>query len=149
MMSSQQVNQLADEAARRAKREGKKPIVFTAEELNDEVKLAAHVRRIPFVGTYRPAGYKLIPASSLDFPRKDCVCVPWGGDEAERYVQVDSSGWGSPNEPALTATQFYDAIRAIGPGRAYAIVEAGQFQCVIGIFERVEAKVEQRRRIVR
>lgn len=35
----------------------------------------------------------------------------------------------------MTINQWVAAVRAAGPGYAYAIVETGQFQCVVGIFK--------------
>ena len=64
-------------------------------------------------------------------------CVPIWPDEKRRrhYMQVDSSGFGAPDEYAFTAEQFYAAVRKIGPLRGYAIVEQGQFQVVVGVFD--------------
>jgi hypothetical protein len=140
MMSAQQMNRMADEACRRSRREGILPNVFTAEELEDPVKLAAHAKRIPFIGTRRPRGFKLLNASGLI---GEHGTVPFGDSEgalrrheAHHYIEVDSSGFGQPGELALTGAEFFAAIRKIGPGKAYAIVEAGQFQVVVGVFER-------------
>lgn len=50
---------------------------------------------------------------------------------------VDSSGFGSPGEPAMTADSF---IRRVKQGRGYAITSQGQFQIYIGEFVKVTAK---------
>jgi len=60
------------------------------------------VRSMPNFGDYRPAGFEL-----------------------EEELFVDSSGFGSPGEPALTFEQFLNKVKA---GKYYAIIEAGQFQ---------------------
>lgn len=65
----------------------------------------------PFIGTYRPPEYELI----------------------ETYF-VDSSGFGAPGEPALTVDQFKARIKV---GKAYAILEVGEFQVYIGEFTRI------------
>ena len=68
----------------------------------------ALLRQIPNFGSYRPKGWRLV-----------------------KTYFVDSSGFGGEDEPALTYNQF---IRQTKVGRAYAIVEEGQFQVNIGEF---------------
>lgn len=46
---------------------------------------------------------------------------------------VDSSGFGAEDEPALTIKQFYEQVKA---GLGYAVIEAGQFQVYVGVFEK-------------
>jgi len=46
---------------------------------------------------------------------------------------VDNSGFGSPGEAALTVSQFLAKVKE---GLGYAIVEEGQFQVYVGVFER-------------
>lgn len=46
---------------------------------------------------------------------------------------VDNSGFGQDDEPALTIEQFYKEILA---GRGYGVIDAGQFQVQVGVFER-------------
>ena len=64
----------------------------------------------PNIGDYRPKGWKLV----------------------NKYF-VDSSGFGSNDEPALTTEQFKRKLKV---GMGYAIIEEGQFQVYIGEFER-------------
>ncbi len=66
------------------------------------------VFKCPNFGDYRPANYKL---TKTHF--------------------VDNSGFGADNEPALTAKQFLEKVKA---GFGYAVVEAGQFQVYVGEF---------------
>ena len=72
------------------------------------------LRNIPNIGDYRPKGWKLV----------------------ETYF-VDSSGFGSPGEPALTFDEFVEKAKE---GKGYAIIEAGQFQVQIGEFEKTNSK---------
>jgi len=48
-------------------------------------------------------------------------------------VFVDHSGFGRPGEPALTIKEFHATIKA---GLGYGVVEAGQFQLFVGVFEK-------------
>ena len=69
-----------------------------------------HLIGIPTIGDYVPRGWKLVDT-----------------------LFVDSSGFGERGEPALTMDAFYDLVRA---GFGYAVVEAGQFQVHVGIFQK-------------
>ena len=70
------------------------------------------VRGIPFIGSRTPRGWKRV---------------------AEHFV--DSSGFGSPNEPAMTGDAFQRLV-ADRPGHGWAITEAGQFQVYVTEFIR-------------
>lgn len=59
--------------------------------------------------------------------------TPIGYKETEIYF-VDASGFGSENEPALTASQFLAKVKA---GHYYAITNAGQFQVYITEYEKI------------
>jgi len=65
----------------------------------------------PNFGDYRPKGWKLVET-----------------------LFVDSSGFGSDNEPALTANQFIERTKK---GLGYAIVGEGQSQVCVGVFEKI------------
>lgn len=67
-------------------------------------------RNCPNFGDYRPAGYKLVDS-----------------------LFVDNSGFGGEGESALTASQF---LLKIEKGKGYAIIETGQFQIYVGVFEK-------------
>lgn len=83
MMSAGAIQELQREAAQRAAREGKVPLIY---ELGDGPD---HLRHIPSIGTHRPPGYR----------------------ETKNLYFVDSSGWGEPGEPALTFDQFAGRVR--------------------------------------
>lgn len=71
-----------------------------------------YLKRIPNIGNHRPKGWKLV----------------------ETYF-VDSSGFGTEGELALTFNQFANRAKI---GYGYAIIEAGQFQVYIGEFVKIE-----------
>lgn len=58
---------------------------------------------------------------------------PKGWKEIDRLF-VDNSGFGSEGEPALTIGQFLAKVKS---GLGYAVVEEGQFQIYIGVFEKI------------
>jgi len=95
-------------AGRRALREDREPMLVTS-----KVGIEERIRHIPNMGTYRARnrGWRLV-----------------------RTYFVDSSGFGSPGEAALTFEEF---ARQVKVGFGYGIIEAGQFQVVIGEFKKV------------
>lgn len=62
------------------------------------------------LGDYRPEGWELIDK-----------------------LFVDSSGLGSAGSPALSAEQFLAKVKE---GLGYALIEQGQFQVYVGVFEK-------------
>lgn len=68
------------------------------------------VLHCPNFGDYRPKGWKLVET-----------------------LFVDSSGWGGDDEPALSISSFIDKVR---DGFGYAVIEQGQFQVCVGVFEK-------------
>jgi len=107
MMSLRTIREISSKYARKAKRLGTKPLVMT-ETIIAGLKSGKGRRRIPFLGDYVPEGFHLIDT-----------------------LFVDSSGWGTSHEAALTQEQFLASLKV---GRGYAIVEAGEFQVYVGVF---------------
>lgn len=108
MMSIETIYQLNAKAARKARAKCVKPLVMT-QDIVDAYKAGKAPGSIPMIGDYRPRGFKLVDT-----------------------LFVDSSGFGSPSEPALTQSQFFERLRV---GLAYGVVSAGQFQVYVGEFE--------------
>jgi hypothetical protein len=106
MMSLEQIRSASDTMTRRAARNGIVPKVFTEENTTDEI------RGIPALGHRVPRGWKLV----------------------NTYF-VDSSGFGSPGEPAMTRDEFVSLVEG-APGFGWAIIEAGQFQVYVGQYEK-------------
>ncbi len=115
MMSPQTIRYLAQQAARRAAKAKATPLVIEGEDMPDTPRMLQYLRNMPNIGSYRPKGWKL----------------------AEHQL-VDKSGWGCEDEPALTVRGLLAWVRSMGPGNGYAIIEEGQFQVVVGRFERVK-----------
>ena len=69
---------------------------------------ADDVRRAVMLGDHRPEGWTLL-----------------------RVLFVDKSGWGQRGEAALS---FDELTETVVPGRAYGIVDEGQFQMHLGEF---------------
>ena len=111
MMSTQQIERMADDAAMEAAAKGRRPYVpFDGAE----VKRGRWAAKVPNLGSYRPEGFTMVDA--------------W---------LVDATGMGLPSEPALTFGQL--VVRAVPLAESplnygFAVIEQGQFQIVLGIF---------------
>jgi hypothetical protein len=109
MMSSSQIAALSAKAARKAARTKGTPLLVEREDVIDKTTLFEHLRQMPFLGTYEPEGWNKV-----------------------EELFVDSSGFGAPDEPAMTQEQF---LKAVKPGLGYAITEAGEFQVYVGVYK--------------
>jgi hypothetical protein len=112
MMSIEVLIAVNNEIAQQAAKEGLVPYVpFSADE-------ATSPFFCPNIGTLKPRGWKRTDASWF----------------------VDKTGHGLDSEPALTWAQFrrHLAIYLLRhPSHGFAVVEEGEFQCLIAAFRRV------------
>jgi hypothetical protein len=117
-MSTEYINQLNREAARRAAREGLYPYTPEDEDLCSIADFTStFCKALPNLGNYIPAG--------------------WRKDENELFV--DSSGFGSESEPALTLRSLRNKVKelkATDSSVGFALVDCGQFQVYIGVYHR-------------
>ena len=127
MMSYETIRGYAREAAERAKSERREPKTFVGlghDAIRDEL------RRIPFLGKndddspLEPDGWRRVDVE----PPRRLAC-------ADGYLFVDCSGFGRPDEPALSVQEFVEFIYS-NKHLGYGIVEHGQFQAVIACYER-------------
>ena len=107
MMSLEAIRSVKRKQARKAEKargvKGKQPWVAMEGAGLDAI------RGIPHFGDYRPKGWEELGSR-----------------------MVDASGFGAPDEPAMTPDQF---LKSLVPGHGYAITEAGQFQVYITEFK--------------
>ncbi len=135
MLSPAYIQEMQAEVAGEAAKKRKTPFVIFPEDVGNVSRL----RHIPSIGTYLPKGWARVDPKELGYDQSDFITGTIGEDEdgPNKRVQkywVDSSGFGGPDEMALTAQQFADLIQ---PGFGYAIVEEGQFQVGIGVFRKL------------
>lgn len=124
MLDTATINHMSDVAAYQAAEEGRYPLTVWKPE---------DIHGLPFLGDYLPAGWR--PArwveDEVEKPRRWVYAT----SNAEVFVEVDSSGFGSRSEPALTFEELGQYVmehRDLG----WAIVESGEFQVVVGGFVR-------------
>ena len=109
MMSIEQINELNDKAHNNAVRDEIVPYTVVASDLNDWAEGNFPVP-FPYIGDYVPDGY----------------------EEEGETLFVDTSGFGAPDEPALTRWQLLDELKV---GTAYALTSVGQFQAYVQPFK--------------
>lgn len=128
MLSYRQIVEHAERQERKARRERKLPVYLGG--LGDD---ALRRRKIPFLGHYVPRGFKRVNVGETFGDR-----YGWG-TRGHEFLLVDIFGEGAESELALTHAAFFRFVQE-NPGYHYAIIEAGQFQVVIGVFKRVEGR---------
>ena len=138
MRSLSVIREMNREAAIRAARKNKQPFVIQSEDV-DAMKAGkfAAFAKLPYLGDFVPAGWKRVDLRQWFGGRhpRGVYYGDYGDDPGFGAFFVDSSGCGLTWEPALTLSEFADMVR---PGFGYAIIEMGQFQVWIGVFERTK-----------
>jgi hypothetical protein len=132
MMSLSAIRDLSREAAAKAAKENKVPLVLDEHDLKDlreKGTLTKGGGGIPFIGDNVPDGWERVNVwEDDDWPERSKYEYEGSG-----CYMVDTSGYGSPEEPALTVSQMGEIFK---PGFGYALVESGQFQGHIGVFQK-------------
>ena len=93
MLTGQQVEAYAREAADRALENDERPILVP--------ELVKRERRIPFLGDYTPSGWTSRTPESLGLE---------GHGVYDVGLFVDTSGFGKPDEPALTVAEMENLV---------------------------------------
>ena len=132
MMDIETIVALNKEAGNKAKRHGIKPTTFDEKTLDVE-----DLREIVNLGNYVPKGWKRLDVNKYvmkwELPYSHKILDKGG-------LFVDSSGFGRPDEPALTIEQLISLMAKLlsnKPSLGFGIVSEGQFQITIGVFENV------------
>jgi hypothetical protein len=121
MMDLRTIRHLEEEAAKKAKRTKKRPLVPA-----DAASVPDVIRGIPNLGSYVPPGWKKV-----------------------EDLFVDKSGLGGENEPAMTLGKLVSWVQHhVDRGYGYGLTSEGQFQVYVGVFEPLEGtKVRRKRRL--
>ena len=131
MLGPETIKNMSDVAAWRAAEEGEEPLIVWHER---------DLHHAPFLGDYIPAGWRRARwDEGIPKPGRWVYAI----DHEEACVEVDSSGFGDDREPAMTYTELAAYAPAVQEATdldvGWAIIEAGQFQVVLGIYVRDEA----------
>ena len=140
MMDLETIKQVNKEAGENAKENNIKPLVFNSVDM-DKLKHndIEPIRSMPDVGDSVPSGWKRFNVGKIKDQFKYSYKIY--KDDADGYGAffVDQ-GMGSENEPAMTINQFIHSLSEIWKKNkrlGFGIVETGQFQVKIGIFNKV------------
>ena len=131
MMSLSTIHELSREAAEQAAEEGRVPFVFEKQDVEDFQAGRIDNINIPNLGDHLPNGWNRVDLSDWDQHG-----IYMGDADGFGTLFVDKQGWGAPGEAAMTREEFAQAVR---PGYGYAMVEKGQFQVKVGVFEKAKA----------
>lgn len=132
MMDLQTIAALNRDIGEQARQNGLTPHILSGREVAQaQTGNLEAIRSIPNLGYYLPKGWQRV--SLADLGEGEAHGVYMGDNEGFGAYMVDKSGFGRRDEPALTLDQFVERLR---PGYGYAMVEEGQFQVKIGLFER-------------
>lgn len=126
MFSPATIRDMQAKAAREAARKGRKPyVLFNAEEVDRFPPFP-----FPFIGTHMPKGWETVT----------------GEDGDELTLFVDTSGFGSDTEPALSPRQLKEELKQLlaqaaakGDTYGFALVSVGQFQAYLGVYRKVRS----------
>jgi len=145
MMDLETIKHLNKKAGRHAKKNGIQPLTFTSEDMNSlSENNIKPIRSMPDVGDSVPSGWKRFNLGKI----KDQFRYEYKiyKDDAKGFGAffVDQ-GMGSENEPAMTVKQFINSLSQLwnnpnipnNKKLGYGIVETGQFQVKIGVFQEV------------
>lgn len=129
MLGPETIRDISNVAAYRAAEEGREPLVIWAQD---------DLRHIAFLGDYTPQGWRRATWGDLLGLKPRNV---WSArDDEEATFMVDSSGWGAPDEPALTFPETWAYLRELAVRVdtdltfGAAIRESGEFQIVMGVY---------------
>lgn len=142
MMSPEYIRSECQRAARKAARDGTRPMVLFSEDT-----AFADFRGGPFIGDHVPGGWKPLTWERIadTLSRKARCSETYAAGQYEGTVTLfcDSSGWCSRDEPALTIPEMQDTAKALVRWAAehdvtlgVGVCEAGQFQAYVRVFEK-------------
>jgi len=119
MMDLQTIRELSNDATARARRAKRQPFISGVD---------ADLRSLPFLGDYVPRDWKRATVDDLG------EAVDRDSYDDEYALFVDISGFGSPDEPAMTFEQLQEFVDR-HPGFGFGLIEQGQFQGYVGVYK--------------
>jgi len=133
------IKHMNSEAGLRASEEFKRPQVLTADNFieldNDNIE---PIRTIPDLGDYEPDNWNRFDLGAIKNQFTYSYKIYSGDNEGFGAFFVDAAGFGGDDEAALTIPQFITSLKElyeINASLGIAIVETGQFQVKIGVFQ--------------
>jgi hypothetical protein len=141
MYDLETIKEMNKEAGGNAKVNGINPLVFNEEAMN----LLLHcnniepIRSMPDLGDNVPEGWKRFNLGKIkeDFTYSYKIHKDDANGKGAFFVD---QGYGADDEPAMTISQFIKSLSELwnkNKRLGYGMVETGQFQTKIGVFEEV------------
>lgn len=126
MFSADFIIEMQADAAAKAAQAKKTPLVIWPEDLGKIETL----QRIPNLGSYTPPGWRRIDPATIKPNRTE-----WASGRVDGVpgLFVDATSLSGEDEIAMSVEEF---AKWLVPNYGYAIVEEGQFQVTIGVFEK-------------
>ncbi len=90
------------------------------------------LEKIPSIGADLPSNWVRVKLVDIEPDQRGVIEID---NEGYGAYLVDSSGFGHRYESALTVTEFVERLQ---PGYGYAIVDRGEYQNVIGVFQSID-----------
>jgi len=136
MMDIETIVAMNKDQGRRSKRNSVKPMRFDDEDIEKAKEgYTTPLQKIVNLGDYVPKGWKRFNTKAI----ADKLNIPFSWKILDNGgLFVDSSGFGSDNEPALSVKQFLGMISKLYDFRkdlGFAICSEGQFQLTVGVYE--------------
>lgn len=129
MLDGATIRALSRRAARRSAQERLVPTIIWPGDAEDLGGL-----KIPFIGDRCPRGWKRVRLDEGFEPGRRGVYL--GDNRGYGAYFVDSSGLGGTGEAALAIGEFAERLKV---GYGYAVVEAGEFQVKVGVYQKIAA----------
>ena len=139
MMDIETIKQVNKEAGKNDQENNIKPLVFNSVDM-DRLKHndIEPIRSMPDLGDSVPSGWKRFNLGKIKDQFKYSYKIYKDDAKGFGAFFVDQ-GFGSENEPAMTISQFIHSLSEIWKKNkrlGFGIVETGQFQVKIGIFQK-------------
>ena len=139
MMDIETIKQVNREAGKNAQENNIKPLVFNSVDMAKLIHNDIEpIRSMPDVGDSVPSGWQRFNLGKIKDQFKYSYKIYKDDAKGFGAFFVDQ-GMGSENEPAMTINQFIHSLSEIwnkNKRLGFGIVETGQFQVKIGIFQK-------------
>jgi hypothetical protein len=130
MMTVETIRNISRDAALKAASEKALPFIIWPEDMG--ANITSVCKSLPFLGDYLPKGWKRVSLKGDEHAHG----VYMGDNSGFGAYFVDATGFADgTQEPAMSIDQFGKVLEV---GRAYGLVEVGQFQVKVGVFEKIK-----------
>jgi hypothetical protein len=127
MMDLETIRYMSRKRARESAARKVVPLIIEQEDIDGGVE---NIRGIPNLGDRCPRGWKRVKLDEAFEPNRHAVYM---GDNHNFGAYFVDSGWGGDDGIAMSVNTLLKRLKA---GYGYAIVEEGEFQVKVGVFQK-------------